>query len=364
MAAGGVSSLFTDVLNNHQVMGALQLNGEIYDLAGQVAYLNQKRKIKWGAAISHIPYMSGGAFYRQDTIRAGTENVEVLNAGLLLRRTFEDQVSLFSSYALSQTKRFEGGISFARYSNRTDLINSYYNQFGQQVGQKREKGESTPGFNLGQANIAYVGDNSTSGVTSPLSGHRYRFDVGRTLGAINFNTVLADYRQYFFTKPVGFAFRAMHYGRYGGDAERMFPLYLGNELFVRGYNNGSFRNDISADNNSLSINQIIGSRMAIANAEMRLPFTGPERLSLVKSNFLFSDLVLFADGGLAWSRGDKVRLNSSNKARDVHMPVYSTGASLRINLFGYIIIEPYYAIPLQRDGFKPNFGFFLSGGGF
>ena len=33
-------------------------------------------------------------------------------------------------------------------------------------------------------------------------------------------------------------------------------------------------------------------------------------------------------------------------------PVFSTGVSLRINLLGYLIIEPYYAFPLQNGGFK------------
>ncbi|MGV3589911.1 MAG: peptidase MA family metallohydrolase [Adhaeribacter sp.] len=364
VAAGGVATLFTDILNNHQVMGAVQLNGEIYDLAGQVAYLNQKRKFKWGASIGHIPYVYGGAFYAQDTIQVGDGQMEVLNSGLVLQRMFQDQVALFGSYAFSQTKRFEVSTSFARYSNRVDIYNRYYDALGRYIGEDRERGESAPGFNLGQTNIAFVGDNSTSGVTSPLNGHRFRFDIGRTYGGINYNTILADYRKYWFTRPVGFAFRAMHYGRYGGDAERMFPLYLGNEYFVRGYNNASFRGNMTADENSLSINQVIGSRLAVANAEVRLPFSGPERLSLIKSGFLFSDLVFFADGGLAWSKGDEVSMSAKTANRNMHFPVYSTGASLRINLFGYIIVEPYYAIPLQRNGFQPNFGFFLSGGGF
>ena len=364
IATGGVATLFTDILNNHQVMGAAQLSGEIYDFAAQVAYLNQKSKLHWGVGISHIPYLSGGQFYAQDTLQINSERVPVINSGLIYQRTFQDQISLFSAYPLSQTKRFEGNVSFARYSQRRDSYNSYYNELGQFVGSDRKKLPSEPGFNLGQFNVAYVGDNATSGVTSPLSGHRYRFDVGRTFGGINYNTVLADYRKYTFSRPVGFAFRALHYGRYGGDAERMFPLYLGNELFVRGYNNGSFQEENCPDGNCLSINQIVGSRMAIANAEMRIPFSGPERLSLIKSNYLFSDLVFFADGGLAWSSGDEVSMNWRAKSQNIHIPVYSTGASLRINLFGYLIVEPYVAVPLQRAGFKPNFGFFLSGGGF
>jgi hypothetical protein len=42
--------------------------------------------------------------------------------------------------------------------------------------------------------------------------------------------------------------------------------------------------------------------------------------------------------------------------------VASTGASLRVNLFGAIIIEPYYAFPLLK-GSKGAFGLNLVPGG-
>jgi hypothetical protein len=31
----------------------------------------------------------------------------------------------------------------------------------------------------------------------------------------------------------------------------------------------------------------------------------------------------------------------------VHRPILSTGASIRINLFGYLVLEPYFAFPLS-----------------
>jgi len=38
-------------------------------------------------------------------------------------------------------------------------------------------------------------------------------------------------------------------------------------------------------------------------------------------------------------------------------PLFSTGASVRINLLGYLILEPYCAFPLQNGGFRnPVFG--------
>ena len=63
----GISSciqcMFSDILGHNQIFAALSINGEIYDFGGQVAYINQKSRINWGGAISHIPYMSGFSLY-------------------------------------------------------------------------------------------------------------------------------------------------------------------------------------------------------------------------------------------------------------------------------------------------------------
>ena len=56
---GGVNMLFSDMLGNHQIFSQLALNGEILDLAGQVAYLNRSHRIAWGVGFSHIPLRTG-----------------------------------------------------------------------------------------------------------------------------------------------------------------------------------------------------------------------------------------------------------------------------------------------------------------
>ncbi|HEY1112427.1 MAG TPA: DPP IV N-terminal domain-containing protein, partial [Chitinophagaceae bacterium] len=111
--AGGVNGIFSDILGNNQLFGAISLNGEIYDLGGQFAYLNQKKRINWGAAVSHIPYLSGGQGLFLDSLTIRDTTVEVVNSSLDLLRTFEDQLSLFASLPFSQVRRFEGGASFA-----------------------------------------------------------------------------------------------------------------------------------------------------------------------------------------------------------------------------------------------------------
>ncbi len=106
--------------------------------------------------------------------------------------------------------------------------------------------------------------------------------------------------------------------------------------------------------------------MVVANAEFRYPLTGPKRLALVKSRTFFSDLVLFADGGLVWSDFDDIEFNWKPTQGDEHIPVFSTGVAVRINLFGAIILEPYYAIPFQRQATKSSgtLGLHLTAGGF
>jgi hypothetical protein len=98
--------------------------------------------------------------------------------------------------------------------------------------------------------------------------------------------------------------------------------------------------------------------------EIRLPFTGPERLSLIKSSFLYSDLSWFFDAGVAYDdishfsgEGEEIKIQRVDAKGDFYIDrirrkpkiAMSTGLGLRINLFGAMIIEPYVAYPLEKD---------------
>jgi Tol biopolymer transport system component len=347
--AGGVNTLFSDILGNQQLFGALALNGEIYDLGGQLAYINQKSKVNWGVTFSHIPYQSAGLSYLRDTVAVRDTTLPVLNQALDLLRTFETGIGVFSYLPLSQTRRIEVGTSLARYYYRLDRISNYYYQ-GYLVGEKRERLSTPSGYTISQVNLAYVGDNSVFGTVGPLHGRRYRFGVEQYFGAVNFRSLLADYRHYFWFKPLSIGFRMYHYGRYGRDAESgaLPPLFLGFPTLVRGYDSQSFYQKQTIETGGFSINQLSGSRMMVANAELRIPFTGPERLSLFKLNFLPTELAVFADGGIAWDSRGLVANGEVSNVTMRRIPVFSTGLSLRVNVLGYMVIEPYYAIPLQR----------------
>ena len=135
---------------------------------------------------------------------------------------------------------------------------------------------------------------------------------------------------------------------------------------IRGYENASSGYNSTMEGEPFNISWLSGTRMMVGNAELRLPLTGPERLAMIKSRWLLSDLNLFFDSGLAWNRGNKI-IFDRNSSHDIdengRFPIYSTGASLRINLFGYLVIEPYYAFPLQNGGLKNGvFGLNLTPG--
>jgi outer membrane protein assembly factor BamA len=222
-------------------------------------------------------------------------------------------------------------------------------------------------------------------------------EVSPTVGSLNYQTALIDYRKYLFAQPITFAFRALHYGRYGRDADndRMQPLFLGYETFIRGYAVNSFTGG-ECSNSSTGVcpefNRLIGSRMAVANAEIRIPLFGVPGLGLINMPFLPTEIAPFIDAGMAWwgstactdapgsptgtgsgSTGtcfsqsgvpvthDKLRFAFDRNTTD-RVPVVSTGVSARFNVLGYLVLEVYYAYPFQRPQKGAHFGFQISPG--
>ena len=359
--AGGVSFLFSDILRRNLLMTSLQVQGRLTDIAGQLYYLNQRSRFNWGASFTHVPYRSSSAMIKSDTL----EGTPVQNLVLIEQRVFQDRLGLMGQYPISKKLRFEGGIDASMYSFRVDSINNYY--YGNaRLGRDRYQLDAPESYFIYSGYLAYAGDNANFGLTSPMRGHRYRFQVDKTFGEIDYWGFLADYRKYFFLPPTSLGFRIMHYGRYGKSSDKLSPIFLGNEYYIRGYSFGSIsRNQTNAEN-SLSVNNLVGSKMVVGNLEFRVPLSGPKRLALIGSRLFFSDFVLFADGGLAWSDSGNIEFNWEPTQGDEHIPVFSAGAAIRLNLFGAIILEPYYAIPFQRAATKRSgvFGLHLSAGGF
>lgn len=372
--SSGIMGVFSDILGRNQIYAAASVNGEIYDFGGQIAYINQESRINWGGSLSHIPYVSGQVTAALESIPIqGGGTATVYNERYDIIRTFEDQAQAFGSYPFSKNHRFEVGTGVSRYSYRIDRYNNYYeynNGFiGYQIGANKVKlsradAESTYGvpfepFTTYQLNTAFVGDNSFSGLTSPLDGYRYRVGIENYLGDYKLAALTLDGRKYVRIKPVTLAARLYSYSRFGRDQDRLYSMYAGYGYLIRGYEANSFYKNGSTSTNGFDINQLVGSKIAVANFELRLPFTGPARLAAFESKFLFSDLNLFFDMGLAYDSDSKVAFhktpaNIGTAANPVYerVPAMSAGVSLRVNVFGYFVLEPYYAIPFQRTDVK------------
>ena len=381
--ASGIQGIFSDILGRNQIFAGLAINGEIYDFGGQVAYINQASRLNWGGAVSHIPFVSGlvSATIDEASTISPTGVAYLDNYDII--RTFQEQIEGFAAYPFSRTSRFEVGGAFAHYSYRVDRYTNYYAADPNTgypmyfLGGDRKKislddaaqtyGSSFEAFTIQQINSALVGDNSVFGVAAPLDGYRYRLGVEQYFGDYNFRAYTVDLRKYHRMKPVTLAVRGYSYMRMGKDDDKLYPMFLGYPYLVRGYESSSFYNSQTGAASNFNINQLMGTRIAVANIEARIPFTGPERLSLFKSGMLFSDLNVFFDMGLAWSEGDKVAFKSepgivetirdpNNPFNNVNVyervPAMSAGVSLRVNMFGYFVIEPYYAIPFQREDVK------------
>lgn len=370
--AGGIQAIFSDILGANQIFAAANVNGEIQDFGGQVAFINQKRRVNFGVSVSHIPYISGFAF--EEPPRNG---FRIISQDIM--RTFEDQIQLFGSYPFSRIHRFEASTALSHYSYRVDRYSTVYSG-GFPVDSYRTKiskdslpndpiyegsGMNFKPFTAYTLSAAFVGDNALMGITAPLDGFRYRVGIDRILGDINFSTLTVDLRKYKRFKPVTIAGRFLNNSRLGEDANRFYPLFLGYPYFIRGYEANSFykRQQSATDFN---INNLTGTSIAVANFELRLPFTGPKRLSAVESKFLFSDLNAFFDMGVAYSEDSeiifgkqRVLTEGTQSFNDPSQSVVamSAGLSLRVNVFGYFVIEPYAAIPFQRDDVSgPVFG--------
>ena len=343
-ASGGVAFLFSDMLGNHTLGVAAQVTNRFDEFGGSLFYLNRKRRWNYGLSVEQIPYVSRG--YQTGIASTPQGDVYVENEFRVLQT--DRSLSGMVSYPFNRALRAEVTGGYRQLGLKQDVRTRTYSlQTGQQIDQIDSELGSFPDLNLGQFSGALVYDTSIFGVTSPIRGSRYRLEMLQSTGSLSFTGVLADLRTYRMPKrPVTFAFRGIYYGRFGSDAEneRLPALYLGYSGLVRGYESGSFESGecgLQPDGSCPAFDRLVGSRIALANAEMRVPLWS----LLGRENFygpLPVEVALFGDAGVAW--GHVVGYNESD-----HEPVTSVGAAIRGNAFGFAVIEVDFVRPLKRD---------------
>jgi outer membrane protein assembly factor BamA len=353
--SGGASAYFTDMLGNQSVGVSVQASGQLRDIGGQLLYINSANRWNWGLSASRTPYVYAYGGLTNAGAQYVYEHIAI------------DNLSAIAQYPLSQTRRIEFSTGYTHYGYSFQTVTQGFNG-----GTSGLTDLAAPaGLGLTSASVAFVGDASSFGFTSPISGSRYRFEVSPTIGTLDYQTVLIDYRKYMFMKPFTLAVRGMHYGLYGKDSEtdRVGALYVGDGSLVRGYSYNSYTNAdcASAGTGGLAgsscpqFDRLVGSRLALANAELRIPLFGTSGFGLIASPLPPIEIAPFVDAGVAWTKASGPVWDFTSTSGD-RTPVVSTGIASRINLFGFAVFEVYYAHPFQRPGKSGVWGFMLQPG--
>jgi Tol biopolymer transport system component len=378
---GGTSLFWSDILGEHNLATMLQVNGSIKDIAALVSYENRKSRWNWGAAVSQFPIVT------QNFAVGIDDNGNLVEQELRFRQTSRE-IQALVTYPLSRAQRIEFTARARNISFETEIRTRTFTASGQQIGDERQDFPSCsddptdpfcnqPALNLASGTAAMVYDNTIFGFTGPVLGQRYRVEVAPTGGSLNYIGTLFDYRRYFMPfRNITFAGRLLQFGRFGKDGEdfRLTPLFIGYQQLLRGYDPGSFSSRECADqlqgndsffdpNNNAGCpvyDQLFGSRMLMANFELRMPIPQVFGWRAPGSLPPFTMAFFFDVGAAWWSQSAAARIGGNI---DPWSPVASVGIASRINLFGVLLLEVDFVRPLSRPskgwfwqfGFSPGF---------
>lgn len=362
---GGTSLFWSDMLGNHNLVTGLQVGGDIEDLSAIAAYTNLAKRLNWGLVGQRIPFVQGFAFRDFDSGDPRCAGTFCVVEQRIIQRQINHQVAGLLAYPFNRVQRVEVQAGFQNITFDLEVDSLVFHPGTGQVFVDRTVDLPTAdALNFGFGSGALVYDNSFFGATSPILGQRYRLELGGSAGSLNYYTGLVDYRRYVMPiRPFTIAGRILHFGRYGGgaDDDRLFPLFLGYQGIMRGYDSGSFEPSECTATSLLdcaAFNRLLGSRILAANLELRFPLLGVLGLGSGYYGFLPIEMAFFGDAGVAWDRDVEPKLFGGDRAA-----VSSYGVALRMNLFGFAIAELDYVRPVDRPekdwylqfGFTPGF---------
>ena len=359
VVAGGVTVLFSDMLNFHQLAATVQTGGDVKDTAAQLGYLNQESRWNWGGTIQRVPYRTG----RFSSSLTDVDGQRVIAQRSEIFRQIDREVKGVAEYPFSRAARIELSAGWRNIGFDREVTLDFFSPVnGQFLGSRSSELASPGSLNLALASTAVVYDTSLFGGTGPISGMRSRVEVSPAFGSLTFSEVVLDARRYVVPfRPFTLAGRIMHVGRYGRDAhdDRLGPLYLGFPNLVRGYDVNSFSaTECGAQPESSCpvFDNLLGTRLLVGNAEVRFPLVG-----LFRGEFDYGPLPIegfvFGDTGVAWTDADGPSFLDG--PRDF---VTSVGAGLRVNVFGYAVAEFNAVRPLDRPSDNWAFVFNLRPG--
>jgi Tol biopolymer transport system component len=226
---------FSDMLGDRSIVAAAGIYGSLLESDILLQYVDQSRRNSYGVALYQ---------YRNDYF--------------LVSRPFEDEyeteinrgAEVFVSRPFDKFHRMELSLSAVAVKERRIVTN--YEDDEEVLFERPTSFYAGPG-------LAWVKDTALYGSTGPIGGTRARLSVDQALGGIERTNLLFDYRSYHaFARRYSFSWRVLAANSAGKD-----PLIyrIGGPFTTR----------------SVDYGDIEGSRVALANFELRVPFI--DRLS-------------------------------------------------------------------------------------
>ncbi|HVH10571.1 MAG TPA: hypothetical protein VM736_12315, partial [Gemmatimonadales bacterium] len=299
---GGTAISLSDILGNHTMLFSGAVNGRLSEAQVLAAYINQAHRLNWAFGGSQQPLY----FYLPTAVQNNNDGTFTLTPQIerfVLRDVFSA-----GYYPFSRFTRVEAGVHFSNITQDVLQQDFLVDQAGNVLGVSDSRTVSGPSITYYGPTLALVHDNSLFGWVGPFAGARSRLEISPNFGNWRFTQGLVDWRRYFFARPFTFAVRGVFFGRQGRDAN-LFPQFLGSTDLVRGYTAGSLLNNecLTSPTNTggysgcTQLDQLIGSRIAVVNAELRFPLTRSLVLGFLPVGLPPIEGALFYDMGLAWN---------------------------------------------------------------
>jgi hypothetical protein len=355
---GGTTLVFGDLLGNRQLAVSASLNGRLEEAQAFAFYQNSSKRLNWGAGLVQEPYF----FLSSYTQTPFGSNGLALQSQVLERYVVR-QGLLQAAYPLNRFDRFEVGAQLTSIDRARMYLSQAVNTFGFGSGFYVDSIRGGGTLNYASPYAAYVSDNALFGNTGPMFGHRYRLELRPNVsGDSSWVNYTVDARRY---DAILFSFLTLATRVYSdiavGKGEMRYPKYIGMPYYIRGYDRENYTsgdcgtngvNGTNASAGACSAVQLLGSRIAVFNAELRFPLIRRFDLGILPISLPPLDGLFFYDMGAAWSGGQSFHLTQPanydfNRERFL---LRSYGLGLRLNLFNIAILRWDRAWP--RDGFS------------
>ena len=349
---GGTTVILSDMLGNHRLAIAGEINGRVHEGQLFFGYSSLGRRLQHTSAFAQTPLyvLTSDSLIPTGDPRINLEKQEITT--YVARQFFST-----TSYPLNRHTRIELGASVNFIARRRLFLQRAIQNFSLASQFTIDSTRRDPGLNYAEAHLAWVSDNSLMGDNGPLLGRRYRAQISPIVGKLKWVEYMADYRRYdaIFFNLLTVATRAYASVSVGPD-ETQFMKYVARPDFVRGYdrNNLLFQPCpvVGASSVNCSATQLLGSRVAVVNAELRFPLVRRIELGVFPVTLPPVDGLFFFDAGVAWSRGQTVYgvRPGAYDAATQRYPLRSYGFGVRLNLYNYAMLRWDYAVPMDRIG--------------